>query len=512
METARALISVSDKRGIVEFAQKLSSIGIEILSTGGTAKALVDAGIPVKNVADHTGFPEIMNGRVKTLHPRIHGGLLARRDQPSDLEDAHNNNIEFIDIVVANLYPFEDTLARPESTHDDIIENIDIGGPSMIRSAAKNFRDVLVITDPEDYMNIALKLEKKEQITLDERRRLATKAFSLTSNYDAIINDYLKIQDQDDTYTVSGKKLYSLRYGENPHQTAAFYRTKPCLTANIPDAEILNGKELSFNNIIDASSALELVKEFSEPAVVFIKHNNPCGVAISSTIEDAFIKSHQVDSMSAFGSITALNRTVTPEIVDYITENKLFLEIIIAPQYHPEALKRLQTRKNLRIIRIEKPFTPEQNYHDIKFINGGMLIQTPDQNPITAEDLKVVTTNSPDPQQIKDLLFADIVAKHVKSNAVVMAKNGVTTAIGAGQMSRLDSVRIANFKGEKANQGAVMASDAFFPFADAMELAIEAGITSFIQPGGSVNDSQVITRANELGVSMVFSNYRHFRH
>ena len=507
-----ALISVSDKTGVVEFAKKISTKGIEILSTGGTAKALKEGGVNVIEVSDYTGFPEMMDGRVKTLHPKIHGGLLALRDKAAHMEQAEKNGIKMIDLVVVNLYPFEKVTENGNVTEEEAIENIDIGGPSMIRSAAKNFKFVTIVADPNDYDEVANEIEKNGETTLEFRKKLARKAFTLTHRYDDRIERYLRIKlDEPELLDLHYEKLCSLRYGENPQQKAAFFRNPENQDANITNSKVLHGKQMSFNNIVDGDSALELVKEFKEPTVVMIKHNNPCGVASSTTIEEAFKLSHQVDPMSAFGCIIASNREITPAIVDYMKEAKMFVEMIIAPSFEKKALERLMTRENLRIVETGE-LKLDMLKTDIKKVAGGLLIQTKDMYELTPADLKVVTKKKPTDEEIDSMLFATKVVKHVMSNAVVMSKGKVVMAVGAGKMSRVDSVSIACQKGGDRIKGSVMSSDAFFPFTDAMELAVKNGVTAIIQPGGSVRDDEVIKRADELGISMVFSGRRYFRH
>lgn len=498
MPIERALISVSDKTGVVELAKSLAEKGVEILSTGGTADSLRDGGIEVVDVSDYTGFPEMMDGRVKTLHPKVHGGLLALRDNPEHMKQAEKNGVKMIDLVVVNLYPFLE-----EAT----IENIDIGGPSMIRSAAKNFEYVTVLTSPEDYKPVM-----DGELSLEDRKRLARKAFTLTHAYDDAIEHYLREQlGEPELLDLHYEKVGSLRYGENPNQKAAFFRNPENHDSNITNSNVLHGKQLSFNNIVDGDSALELVKEFSEPTAVFIKHNNPCGVASASTLDEAFEKCHAVDPMSAFGCVIAVNREVDEGIVDYMKENKMFVEMIIAPSFEEKALKRLMTRKNLRILKTGE-LKLDLLKTDIKKVAGGILIQTKDTDELKPEDFKAVTKKAPSDEEVRALLFANKVVKHVMSNAVVMAKGTEVVAVGAGQMSRVDSVRIAGIKGGDRIRGSVMASDAFFPFADAMEEAVELGVVAFSQPGGSVNDEEVIARADELGVSMAFTGRRYFRH
>ena len=512
MAMKRALISVSDKTGVLEFAKKLSEKGVEILSTGGTARVLKEGGVDVIDVSDYTGFPEMMNGRVKTLHPKIHGGLLALRDNEEHVNEANKNDVKMIDLVVVNLYPFEQTIAKDDVTEEEAIENIDIGGPSMVRSASKNFRSVTVLTDPNDYEETLKQLNDIGDTKLEFRKKLARKAFTLTHKYDEAIEKYFReILDEPELLNLHYEKVSSLRYGENPQQKAAFFKNPNNNEANITNAEVLHGKQLSFNNIVDGDSAIELVKEFEKPTAVFIKHNNPCGVASAENIEDAFRNGHQVDPLSAFGCIIAVNREITNEILDYMKEEKMFVEVIIAPSYEDKALKRLMTRKNLRILRTGQLNTDKLST-DIKKVAGGILIQTKDKHLLKKDELKVVTKSSPTDEQLDAMIFANNVCKHVKSNAVVMAKGTTVTAVGAGQMSRVDSVYIAGKKGGDNVKGSVMASDAFFPFPDALEKAVELGVNAIIQPGGSVNDELVIKRADELGIAMVFSGRRYFRH
>lgn len=511
-----ALISVSDKNGIVEFARQIKDAGYRLLSTGGTFKALQEAGLEPVQVSDYTGSPEIMDGRVKTLHPKIHGGILGRRDDENDIKQANEQGIEWIDIVVVNLYPFEQTV---ESGADEatVIENIDIGGPSMLRSAAKNHQFVTVVTHPEDYELVANELAKDGETTLETRKLLAYKTFQRTSEYDRSIAFYMsKVSNQPEPLILSYEKVKSLRYGENPHQKAAFFRNPDNHDSNITNAKQLGGKELSFNNYVDGDSAIELVKEFDRPTAVFIKHNNPCGIASSDTIEQAFKIGHQVDELSAFGCVIAVNREVTEEIVDYIKEKQMFVEIIIAPSFEAKALKRLLTRKNLRLLELGE-MTRDEDRRDIKKVAGGILIQSADTTILTEKDLKVVTKEAPTKQEVDAMLFARKIVKHVTSNAVVFAKvdeqgDEFATGIGAGQMSRVDSVHIASHKGGDKVPGSVMASDAFFPFPDGVEGAHQAGVTAILQPGGSIRDDEVIKRADELGLSMVFTGIRSFKH
>ncbi|MFA6992123.1 MAG: bifunctional phosphoribosylaminoimidazolecarboxamide formyltransferase/IMP cyclohydrolase [Candidatus Gracilibacteria bacterium] len=512
MSIKRALISVSNKEGVVEFAKKLAGLGIEILSTGGTAKALKEAGIKVKDVSDYTGFPEMMDGRVKTLHPKIHGGLLALRNSKKHMDEAKKNSVEMIDMVVVNLYPFVQTIADKNVSEEVAVENIDIGGPSMIRSAAKNFKFVSVLTDPSDYELVLSEIKKDGNTSLEIRKKLARKAFTLTSRYDTAIENYLREKlNEPELLNLHYEKVMSLRYGENPDQKAAFFRNPDNTDSNITNSKVLHGKQLSFNNLVDGDSSLELVKEFKEPTAVFIKHNNPCGVASGKNITEAFKLAHQVDTLSAYGSVIAINRECTVEIVDYMKEQKIFVEIIIAPSYEDEALKRLKTRENLRILETGK-LKLDMISTDIKKIAGGLLIQTKDTYELTPADLKVVTKKKPTDEEIKSMLFATKVVKHTLSNAIVLAKGTVVTGIGAGQMSRVDAVFLAGKKGGDKVRGSVMSSDAFFPFSDGIEQAAGYGVTAIIQPGGSIRDAEVIKRVDELGLSMVFSGRRYFRH
>ncbi|MBN1258342.1 bifunctional phosphoribosylaminoimidazolecarboxamide formyltransferase/IMP cyclohydrolase [Candidatus Peregrinibacteria bacterium] len=503
----RALISVSDKNGVVEFAKKLYEKGIEILSTGGTAKLLRQNGVDTIDVSAYTGRPEMMDGRVKTLDPKIHGGLLAVRDNKEHMDSARENEISMIDLVVVNLYPFEATIQKKNVKLEEAIENIDIGGPSMLRSAAKNFRYVTVITDPADYEVVWEEINKKGDTEETTRRRLAEKVFALTSRYDSLIAGYLT---DNKTEHITIEKINDLRYGENPHQKAAFYRDRGgAASSSLPNAKILQGKELSYNNIMDADAALNIVREFAEPAVAFIKHANPCGAAIGKTITDAFISAYESDPKSAFGGIISLNRTVTADLAEAITAK--FFEVVIAPSFEPKALEIFKAKPNLRVLEVGKvqPLTPYKTY---KRVVGGLLIQDADTKTIRPEDLKTVTKKELSAEELRDLLFAWGIVKHVKSNAIVIAKNGMTIGIGAGQMSRVDSTEIAIKKAGKRAKGAVLASDAYFPFADSIEEAAKAGITAIIQPGGSIRDEEVIAAADKHGIAMVFTGFRAFLH
>jgi len=513
----RVLISVSDKTGVVEFAKDLFELGIEIISTGGTAKKIREAGIEVKDVSDITEFPEMMDGRVKTLHPRIHGGLLALRENADHMTQAKEHGIEMIDMVVVNLYPFEETVAKDDVAEEDAIENIDIGGPSMIRSAAKNFQSVTVLVDPSDYEKVIKEIQKTGSTKIETRKNLALKAFDRTYKYDEAISNYFrKILGKPELMNMHYEKVYSLRYGENPHQKAAFFKNPNNTDSNVTNAKVLQGKQLSFNNIVDADAALELVKEFDRPSAVFVKHSNPCGVASADTIELAFDYGYKVDSLSAFGCVIALNRSCTKEIAEYVKNKKMFVEIIIAPGFDDGAMEVLCERKNLRLLDTGNLKRDEER-RDVKKVAGGVLIQSADTYIVEDKDLKSVSTKKPSEKDIQAMLFARKVVKHAKSNAVVFAKvlkdeTEVVTGIGAGQMSRVDSVIIAKRKGGDRVSGSVMASDAFFPFPDGVEQAHEAGIISIIQPGGSIRDNEVIKRVNELGMSMVFTGIRSFKH
>ncbi len=536
-----ALISVSDKTGVVELARELHALGFKLLSTGGTAKLLLDAGLPATEVPSHTGFPEMLDGRVKTLHPKIHGGLLARRDTPAHMSALQTHGIETIDMLVVNLYPFEATVAKPGCTLEDAIENIDIGGPAMVRSAAKNWRDVAVLTDASQYATVVAEL-RAGGITLQTKFALSVAAFNRISNYDAAISDYLSAIDfvashagntpataQNDTKVVQHEfpaqsngrfvKLQDLRYGENPHQRAAFYRDLHPAPGSLVTAVQLQGKELSYNNIADADAAWECVKSFDTPACVIVKHANPCGVAVGADALQAYGKAFQTDPTSAFGGIIALNCTLDEAAAQHIA--KQFVEVLIAPDYTPGALEVFKAKANVRVLQISlppggpRPWDKGQNLMNIKRIGSGLLMQSADNHELALADIKVVTKLQPSPEQLQDLLFAWKVAKYVKSNAIVFCKNGMTMGVGAGQMSRLDSARIASIKAGHAAlslQGTAVASDAFFPFRDGLDVVVDAGATCVIQPGGSMRDQEVIDAANERGVVMVTTGVRHFRH
>ena len=501
----RALISVSDKTGILEFAQFLDSKGVEILSTGGTAKLLADNGVKVQEVSDYTGFPEMMDGRVKTLHPMIHGGLLAVRDEASHMEQAEANEIGMIDMVVVNLYPFAETLANPESTHEQIVEQIDIGGPSMLRSAAKNYKSVSVITDPDDYLVAQEQIEASGDTTEEFRAELAAKVFIATTQYDAMIANYFYPEFS----AMFLEKQQELRYGENPHQAASFYREPGNEMPNVTNAAQHQGKELSYNNIMDADLAFELVKEFEDPAVAIIKHAVPCGVAIGESVFEAYNKAYAVDTKSPFGGIVAMNRECDKQTAEKL--NEIFLEIVIAPRFTEEALEVFAQKENLRVLETGGIDT-QPGELTFKKVSGGLLVQEKNQGQVKVEDLKLVSSREVSEQEQKDMVFAWKVIKHVKSNAIVLAKDGVTVGVGAGQTARVDSVEIACKKAGEQAKGAVMASDAFFPFADGVEAAAPFGISAVVHPGGSVRDNEVEEKVNELGLGMMYCGQRAFLH
>ncbi|MFA5040415.1 MAG: bifunctional phosphoribosylaminoimidazolecarboxamide formyltransferase/IMP cyclohydrolase [Bdellovibrionales bacterium] len=520
---ARALISVSDKTGLVEFAKKLAAYDIEILSTGGTAKSMRDAGIKVTDVGDYTGFPEMMDGRVKTLHPRIHGGLLQRRDLKKHQDEAIKHNIPTIDLVVVNLYPFRQTVAKG-ADFATCIENIDIGGPAMVRSAAKNHAFVTVVTDPAQYDDVIAEMkEHNGETSLDFRKKLAAAAYAHTASYDSAISTWFAAQLGDeypDVLTLSAKKQQPMRYGENPHQTAAFYVYDPT-RPGVSNAIQVQGKELSYNNINDTDAAFELVSEFTEtPAIAIIKHANPCGVATGPDLATAYARAFACDTVSAFGGIIACNRMLDGKTAKAITE--IFSEVIIAPDMDDEAKQILSAKKNLRVLLTKTMSDTHISDKIVRAVSGGYLLQTRDNIVLDKAALKCVTKRQPTEQEMKDMLFAFTVAKHVKSNTIVYAKNDATVGIGAGQMSRVDSARIAARKAEDSaaaaglkettTKGSVAASDAFFPFADGLMALVEAGATAVIQPGGSVRDDEVIAAADKANLAMVFTGIRHFRH
>ena len=505
----RALISVSDKAGIVDFARELARFDIEIISTGGTAKALRDAGLSVRDISEITGFPEMMDGRVKTLHPRVHGGLLALRDNEEHVAAMKQHEIQPIDLVVVNLYPFAETIRREGVTREEAIEQIDIGGPAMIRSAAKNARDVAVVVSSDEYSNIINELsENGGALSIKTRNRLAQKAFEHTAQYDIMVSAYLAGASDPlpDRLSWSMNKITDLRYGENPHQKAALYRTSE--SGGIANAAVLSGKEMSFNNYVDAEAAWQLVCDFEDTACAIIKHTNPAGVGLGNNAAEAYQKALATDPVSAFGGIVAFNCTVDVAAAQEAT--KIFTEVIIAPEYDPEALEVLRTKKNLRVIRMEE--RDRTKGVEFKQIGGGVLVQTVDDHKLDPEQLKVVTTRKPSDEEIRALLFAWTVCKHAKSNAIVYARAGQTVGVGAGQMSRVDSVKIGAMRAQLPVAGSVLASDAFFRFRDGIDEAAKHGITAIIQPGGSVRDEEVIAAANEHGLAMVFTGVRHFKH
>ncbi|MEI6144831.1 MAG: bifunctional phosphoribosylaminoimidazolecarboxamide formyltransferase/IMP cyclohydrolase [Methylococcales bacterium] len=513
----RALISVSDKSGIVDFCRELHQLGIELLSTGGTAKALMEAHIPVTEVSDYTGFPEMMDGRVKTLHPKVHGGILGRRGIDDAIMAA--NAIKPIDMVVVNLYPFEQTIANPECNFETAIENIDIGGPTMIRAAAKNHADVAIIVNPDDYASILAELKQADnKLSAKTRFNLALKSFEHTARYDTAIATYLgKLNEVvfPDTLNLQFYHNQALRYGENPHQSAAFYREKAAAAGTIAAAQQHQGKELSYNNIVDADAALECVKTFNDkPTCVIVKHANPCGVAQADSLLDAYDKAYATDPTSAFGGIIAFNQELDEQTATEII-NRQFVEVIIAPMITPAALAALEAKQNIRVLACGVWATFNTPSLDYKRVAGGLLVQDKDFGEISLDDLKIVSQRQPTEQELADLLFAWKVAKFVKSNAIVYCKNGQTIGVGAGQMSRVYSAKIAGIKAADEGlvvPGSALASDAFFPFRDGIDAAAEAGITAIIQPGGSMRDNEVIDAANEHNIAMVFTGMRHFRH
>jgi phosphoribosylaminoimidazolecarboxamide formyltransferase/IMP cyclohydrolase len=514
----QALISVSDKRGVVDFARALHRLGYRILSTGGTARLLAEAGIEVTEVADYTGFPEILDGRVKTLNPRIHAGLLARRPDPAHMQALAQHAIEPIEILAVNLYPFEQTVARDGCSFDDAIENIDIGGPAMLRAAAKNHESVAAIVDPGDYACVLEEIEAGGALAATTRLALAKKVFAHTARYDGMIANYLTSLDAGqvrgafpDVLSRQWVKVQQMRYGENPHQQAAFYRETAVGAGLLAGYAQLQGKELSYNNIADADAAWECVRSFADCACVIVKHANPCGVAVAATPAAAYAKAFRTDPTSAFGGIIAFNHGVDAEAAQAVSRQ--FVEVVIAPAFDAAAREVFAAKQNVRLLTV--PAGAAHNDFDLKRVGGGLLVQTPDVHQLAAADLRCVTHRAPTPQQLDDLLFAWRVAKFVKSNTIVFAHDGMTLGIGAGQMSRLDSARIASIKAKEAGlslAGSAAASDAFFPFRDGLDVVVDAGATCVIQPGGSVRDEEVIAAANERGVAMVFTGVRHFRH
>ncbi len=513
---SRALISVSDKTGILELASGLASLEVELLSTGGTAKLLRKKGLKVREVADFTGFPEMLDGRVKTLHPKVHGGLLAIRSNPQHQAQVKEHGIEFIDMVVVNLYPFEKTAMKPGVTLDELIENIDIGGPSMLRSAAKNFEDVTVLVDAADYPAILDELQRNGgSVSRETRARLARKAFATTAAYDSAISTTLQKMangELPEMLHLNYRKVMDLRYGENPHQKAALYRSPTTAGQGLAAAPQLQGKQLSYNNLVDLEAAWRLVQEFEEPATVIIKHTNPCGVATGATLVESYERALEVDPVSAFGSVIAFNRAVNGPTAEELS--KLFVEAVVAPGFEAPALERLAAKKNLRLLDMSAAAGDDFGLQ-FKPVGGGLLVQTPDSLPAQPQSWKCVSERQPSPEEMEAMIFAWRIVKHVKSNAIVYARAGVMVGVGAGQMSRVDSVRLGATKArdlKHALEGTVLASDAFFPFSDGVEEAARVGVTAIVQPGGSVRDSEVIAAANQHGMAMVLTGVRHFSH
>ena len=508
----RALISVSDKTGVVDFARALQQLGWEIIATGGTMKLLREEGLKVINISDVTGFPEICDGRVKTLHPKVHGGLLARRDVQSHIDALKENGIEFIDMVCVNLYPFRQTIAKPDVTMEDAIENIDIGGPSMLRSAAKNFRDVTVVCDPQDYDRVIAEIREGGNTKLETRLQLSAKAFTHTAQYDACIATYLRDKaGLPEKLFLEFDIAQPLRYGENPHQQAKFYRSTTPVPFSLAHARQLNGKELSYNNIQDANAALNIVREFEQPFCVGLKHMNPCGAAVGATIGEAWRKAYEADQVSIYGGIVAVNRELDGETAAAM--KPIFLEIIIAPSFSPEALEILTKKKNLRLLEVNMDRTGVRE-RQLVSVNGGLLVQDLDTVTKTVTTEMTVTEKRPAEEQLADMDFAWRIVKHVKSNAIVVVKNGATVGVGAGQMNRVGSAEIAlrEAKAKGMTEGLVLASDGFLPFDDTVALAAQYGVTAIVQPGGSIHDNDSIVKANELGIAMVFTGERHFKH
>ena len=508
----RALVSVSDKTGVVEFAQQLRSLGWEIIATGGTMKLLRDSGVEVINISDVTGFPEICDGRVKTLHPKVHGGLLARRDDESHLKALKDNSIEFIDMVCVNLYPFRQTIAKPDVTMEDAIENIDIGGPSMLRSAAKNYKDVTVVCNPEHYAKIIEEIKANGNTTVETRLQLSAEAYTHTAQYDSMIATYMrKAAGLNEKLFLEFDLVQGLRYGENPHQQAKFYGSAEAGAYSLANAKQLNGKELSYNNIQDANAALCIVREFDEPFCVGLKHMNPCGAAIGTDVVDAWTKAYEADKVSIFGGIVAVNREVNREVAELM--KPILLEIIMAPSFSEEALEVLSTKKNLRLLQVDMS-KDESVVNQYVSVNGGLLVQDLDKTTATVTADMCVTETKPSAEQVTDLNFGWRIVKHVKSNAIVVVKDGHTVGVGAGQMNRVGSAEIALKQAQAAGhtEGLVLASDGFLPFDDTVAFAAEYGVTAIVQPGGSVRDEDSIKKANELGITMLFTGMRHFKH
>ncbi|MBO5890879.1 MAG: bifunctional phosphoribosylaminoimidazolecarboxamide formyltransferase/IMP cyclohydrolase [Alistipes sp.] len=508
----RALVSVSDKAGVVEFCQNLVRLGWEIIATGGTQKLLDDSGVKTIGISDVTGFPEICDGRVKTLHPKVHGGLLARRDDESHLKALKDNSIEFIDMVCVNLYPFRQTIAKPDVKMEDAIENIDIGGPSMLRSAAKNYRDVTVVCDPEDYARIIKEIEEGGNTTLETRLQLSAKAYTHTAEYDMCIATYMRKQAElNEKLFASFDLVQTLRYGENPHQSAKFYASAERVPFSLATAKQLNGKEMSYNNIQDANAALNIVREFKEPFAVGLKHMNPCGAAIGTDIKDAWAKAYEADTVSIFGGIVAVNREITKEVAELM--KPIFLEIIMAPSFSEEALEVLCTKKNLRLLQVDMGELESAQTQYVS-VNGGLLVQQLDTDTKEVVADMCVTERKPSAKELEDMNFGWRIVKHVKSNAIVAVKDGHTVGVGAGQMNRVGSAEIALKQAQAAGftEGLVLASDGFFPFDDTVTLAQQYGVTALVQPGGSVRDEDSVKKANEFGMTMLVTGMRHFKH
>lgn len=515
----RAIVSVSDKSGVASFAKGLAGMGVEILSTGGTAKTLREHGVAVKDISEYTGFPEMLDGRVKTLHPKVHGGLLGQRSKREHVEKMKEHDILPIDLVAVNLYPFESTIAKEGCTLEEAIENIDIGGPTMIRSAAKNYPDVTVVVDPADYDVVLAELKERGEVSLETNFRLAKKVFQHTARYDGAISNYLgrieggkSVDTFPETFTFQVKKTQGLRYGENPHQKAAFYREYLSTEPSVSNAVQLQGKELSYNNILDTDSAFETVKEFDEVAAVIIKHNNPCGAAISSvSLLDAYRKARECDPVSAFGGVVGFNRIVDEETAREMAQ--IFLEVVIAPGFDPKALEILRGRKDLRLLKTpDLSSSYSRQGFDLRKVVGGLLVQDRDLGRVPMDQWKVVTKRKPTGEEKRAMAFGWKVAKHVKSNAIVLVREDRTIGVGAGQMSRVDSTRLAVMKAQSSTKGTVLASDAMFPFRDGVDTGAEAGAVAIIQPGGSIRDDEVIQAADEHNIAMVFTGMRHFRH
>lgn len=510
----RALISVSDKTGIIELAGELAKHGVEIISTGGTAKALAGAGIKVTNISDVTGFPECLDGRVKTLHPNVHGGLLAIRNNPEHMKQIKELGIEPVDLVVINLYPFKQTILKGHVELEEAIENIDIGGPTMLRAAAKNYQDVVVIVDPADYGQVIDEM-KASGVSIKTKFKLAYKVFEHTSHYDTLIAKYLrdKLGEEffPETLSLTFEKVQDMRYGENPHQKAVFYKEVGADIGCITNSVQLHGKELSYNNINDTNGAIELLKEFDEPTVVAVKHANPCGVASAETIYEAYVKTYEADPVSIYGGIIAANREIDAKTAEEI--NKIFVEIVIAPSFTKEALDILTTKKNIRVLKLDNIAArlPAGTY-DMKKVGGGLLVQNYNNELLNIDELKYVTDKKPDAGQLEELIFAMKVVKHTKSNGITVAKGKQTIGVGPGQLNRIMAAKIAFEYGGERTKGAVMASDAFFPFPDCVEAAAKAGIAAIIQPGGAMRDQESIDACNKYGIAMVFTGMRHFKH